>query len=181
MQELVRNASLSGSICDDIGGTLARLLTEARSALPTNPVEAEHCINRAAAILARARETIACDETAVNRGGLGPWQAHRAEGMIEKNLHTKLPVEALADAVRLSTGHFRRAFRHTFGIAPHGYILRRRIDRAKELMLTTNDPLADIALACGLADQAHFSSVFRRIERESPNAWRRRRRAEPTE
>ena len=174
MQELVRNANPSGSICDDINGTLAQLLTAAQSALSTNPVEAEHCINRAAAILARAQEIIACDEMAVKRGGLAPWQARRVERMIEKNLGSKLSVCALAEAVRLSPSHFSRAFRHTFGIAPHGYILRRRIDRAKELMRMTDDALADIALACGLADQSHFSTVFRRIERESPNTWRRR-------
>jgi AraC family transcriptional regulator len=181
MQEMLQNASLNGSIGGDIGGALAQLLTEARSALPESPADAEHCINLAAALLSQAQAIIAGEKAAENRGGLAPWQAHRAEAMIKKNLNSKLPVEALADAVRLSTGHFRRAFRHTYGIAPHGYILRRRIERAKELMLMTNDPLADIALACGLADQAHFSSVFRRIERESPNAWRRRRRAEPDE
>jgi AraC family transcriptional regulator len=174
MQELLQNSGLSGSISDDIREALAQLLTEARSALPASPSEAVYRINRAAAILSQAQEMIARDETAVNRGGLAPWQARRAEAMIEKSLGEKLSVGALAEAVRLSPSHFRRAFRHTFGIAPHGYILRRRIDRAKELMQTTNDALADIALACGLADQSHFSTVFRRIECTSPNAWRRR-------
>jgi AraC family transcriptional regulator len=174
MQEMLQNSGLNGSISDDSREALVQLLAKARSALPASPSEAEYRINLAAAILSQAQELIAHGDTASNRGGLAPWQARRAEAMIEKNLGVKLSIGTLAEAVRLSPSHFRRAFRHTFGIAPHAYILRRRIDRAKELMQTTNDALADIALACGLADQSHFSTVFRRIECESPNAWRRR-------
>jgi AraC family transcriptional regulator len=179
MQKILHSSVPSGTIGDEIRDALAQLLTEARSALPASPSQAENRIKLAAAMLAQPEEMIAQYQTAINRGGLAPWQARRAEAMIEKNLGAKLSVGALAEAVRLSPSHFRRAFRHTFGIAPHGYILRRRVDRAKELMQTTNDALADIALACGLADQSHFSTVFRRIERESPNAWRRRRYPPP--
>jgi AraC family transcriptional regulator len=179
MQEILHYSVRNGSTRDEIRDALVQLLTEARSVLSASTSHAEYRVKVLAAMLAQAEEMIAQDPTAVNRGGLAPWQARRAEAMIEKNLGEKLLVGALAEAVRLSPSHFRRAFRHTFGIAPHGYILRRRIDRAKELMQTTNDALADIALACGLADQSHFSTVFRRIERESPNAWRRRRHSSP--
>jgi AraC-like DNA-binding protein len=54
------------------------------------------------------------------------------------------------------------------------HIVRLRLERAKQLMLTTRDPLSDIALRCGLADQAHLSKLFRRWTGETPNAWRRR-------
>lgn len=181
MQEMLHAGRQDDSINSNIRGVLAELLTEARSALPASPADAEYCIKRAADLLSQAQEIVARDKLAINPGGLAPWQARRAQAMIEKSLGEKLSISNLAEAARLSPGHFRRAFRHTFGIAPHGYILRRRIERAKELMLTTNDALADIALACGLADQSHFSSVFRRIERESPNAWRRRHCFGPAE
>ena len=178
MQVIVANGSVSEPINGDIRGRLSQLLSDARSALPTSATEAECCIVRAAAILAQAKDIGAQYVTSADRGGLAPWQARRAEAMIEKNLEAKVSVGVLAEAVRLSPSHFRRAFRQTFGTAPRGYIMRRRIDRAKQLMQTTNDALADIALACGLADQSHFSTVFRRMERESPNAWRRRRLGE---
>jgi len=174
MQEILHSSIRNGSTRDEVRDALVQLLTEARSVLSASSSHAEYRVKVLAALLAQAEEMIAEDRAAANRGGLAPWQARRAEAMIEKNLGEKLLVRALAEAVRLSPSHFRRAFRHTFGIAPHSYILRRRIDRAKELMQTTDSALADIALACGLADQSHFSTVFRRIERESPNAWRRR-------
>ena len=174
MEQIPQIASLNSPMGEDARGTLVQLLNDARSALPESPGDAEYCISLAAAILAQDDETGSRASGSLNRGGLAPWQARRAEAMIEENLDVKLSVRALAEAVRLSPSHFSRAFRHTFGIAPHGYILRCRIERAKELMRMTNDALADIALACGLTDQSHFSTVFRRIECESPNAWRRR-------
>ena len=174
MEGIPRIATLNSPMGEDARGTLVQLLNDARSALTASPRDAEYCISLAAAILAKDNETASHESGIVNRGGLAPWQARRVKAMIDKNLDVKLSVRALAEAVRLSPSHFSRAFRRTFGIAPHGYILRCRIDRAKELMRTTNDALADIALACGLTDQSHFSTVFRRIECESPNAWRRR-------
>src|SRR5262249_1506686 len=79
----------------------------------------------------------------------------------------------VARITQLSTSHFCRAFKTSFGETPRAYILRRRVERAQELMLTTKEPLSQIALACGLCDQAHFSRVFRRIVGETHNAWRR--------
>ena len=75
--------------------------------------------------------------------------------------------------MQLSTSHFFRAFRQTFGESPHAYIMQRRIRRAQELMLTSRLPLSQVALECGMCDQAHFSRAFRRIVGTNPNAWRR--------
>ena len=54
------------------------------------------------------------------------------------------------------------------------YIVRLRLELAQRLMLTTEDSLSQIALACGLADQAHLSKLFGRLVGETPSAWRRR-------
>jgi transcriptional regulator GlxA family with amidase domain len=54
--------------------------------------------------------------------------------------------------------------------------MRRRVHRAQGLMLTTTESLSQIAVQCGMADQAHFCKLFRRLVGESPNAWRRARR-----
>src|SRR5215510_10333934 len=85
----------------------------------------------------------------------------------------------LAPLARLSAGHFSRSFTRSFGIAPFAYVAGRRLARAQELMLTTDEPLSQIALACGLCDQSHLTRLFRRHVGTSPNAWRRSHRGAP--
>ena len=75
--------------------------------------------------------------------------------------------------VRLSSSYFSRAFKVSFGCSPHSYILRRRIERAKFLMQGGDEPLAQVALECGLSDQAHLSRIFRRYVGCTPSRWRR--------
>jgi AraC-like DNA-binding protein len=108
------------------------------------------------------------------RGGLAPWQRRRIEHYLEAHLEETINVEMLAEALPLSISHFCRAFKETFGETPHAHIMRLRFERAKHLMLSTQEPLSQIALACGLADQAHLSKLFRRRLGESPSTWRRR-------
>ena len=112
------------------------------------------------------------------RGGLAPWQMRRLSAYIDANLHAHLPCETLARLARLSASHFARTFKLTFGHAPHGYLMRRRMERAKGLMLKSNAPLAQIASDCGFADQAHFSRSFLQFTGESPGSWRRLRVSE---
>jgi AraC-like DNA-binding protein len=83
-------------------------------------------------------------------------------------------LETLAKQVLLSVSHFCRAFKESFGDTPHAFIIGLRLERAKKLMLATEEPLSHIAIACGLADQAHLSKLFRLRLGETPNAWRRR-------
>jgi AraC family transcriptional regulator len=109
------------------------------------------------------------------RGGLAPWQVRRVKTHIEANLDGTIGVKALAQLVKLSSFHFCRAFRESFGDSPHGYLMRRRVERAQGLMLSTNASLGQIAADCGLADQAHFNRLFRRLVGESPGMWRRAR------
>jgi AraC family transcriptional regulator len=113
------------------------------------------------------------------RGGLAPWQIRLVKTHIEANLDGTIGVKALAELVKLSSFHFCRAFRDSFGDSPHGYVMRRRVERAQGLMLTTNASLGQIAADCGLADQAHFNKLFRRFVGESPGMWRRARATAP--
>ena len=107
--------------------------------------------------------------------GLAPWQLRKVLIHIEANLSTPIRNKDLAAIARLSEFHFNVAFRNSVGDAPHGYIIRRRIERAQGLMLSTQMSLSDIAGECGLADQSHLTRLFRRIVGESPAAWRRAR------
>ncbi|MBX5461301.1 MAG: helix-turn-helix transcriptional regulator [Steroidobacteraceae bacterium] len=92
---------------------------------------------------------------------------------IEANLASTIRLSDLAKLVKLSHSHFCRAFKESFGQPAHAYVMRRRVELAQGLMLTTSEPLSRIAATCGMADQAHFCKLFRRLVGETPNVWRR--------
>jgi AraC family transcriptional regulator len=107
-------------------------------------------------------------------GGLAPWQERRAKEILSSNLAGNVGLRALAQQCGLSVSHFSRAFRHSTGAAPHQWLLRHRVDVAKPLLRDRQLPLSDVALACGFADQSHFTRTFTRFVGVSPGAWRRR-------
>jgi AraC family transcriptional regulator len=115
-------------------------------------------------------------ELRVVRGGLPAWQARRVIAYVEANLSRRILVEELARLLGLSASHFCRAFKCAFGASPRDYVLRRRIEMAQALMLTTSEPLSSIAVNCGMCDQQHFTRSFHRIVGETPSNWRRTRR-----
>jgi AraC family transcriptional regulator len=111
------------------------------------------------------------------RGSLPAWQLRRVFAHVEMNLSRRIRVQELAHLLGLSASHFCRAFKCTFGVAPRDYVLRRRIEVAQGLMLTTSEPISSIAVKCGMCDQPHFTRSFHRLVGETPNAWRRIRQA----
>jgi AraC-like DNA-binding protein len=160
-----------------------RLLGEAGRALSVNKNDARKFIVRAAALLqaeSDSRDHILEDASGAARCRLAPWQIKRVMRFIDANLSAKVGPQDLADLVQLSTSHFTRAFRSTVGKSPYSYLIHRRIERAKEIMLETDLPLVQIALDCGLADQAHLTRLFTRIVGISPAAWRRIHVPRPT-
>jgi AraC-like DNA-binding protein len=95
---------------------------------------------------------------------------------VDANLAQRISTPQLAKCVKLSASHFCRAFKCTFGVSPHTWVMRRRMEMAQGLMLTTSATLSEIAFICGMADQAHFTHCFRRVFGETPYVWRRTRR-----
>jgi AraC family transcriptional regulator len=125
----------------------------------------------------RSTCALAKAETQVARASLLVWQARRVFAHVEANISRKILIRELARLLGLSSSQFCRAFKCTFGVPPRDYMLRRRIEVAQALMLTTSEPLSSIAVRCGMCDQPHFTRSFRRIVGETPYAWRRTRRA----
>lgn len=107
------------------------------------------------------------------RGGLTGWQERRAKEYLSANLGGEGSLKEIAALCSLSTSHFSRAFKETIGIAPHQWLVRRRIEVAKPLLKAPSLSLTEVALKCGFADQSHFTRVFSRIVGISPGAWRR--------
>ncbi|HWD67496.1 MAG TPA: AraC family transcriptional regulator [Caulobacteraceae bacterium] len=107
------------------------------------------------------------------RGGLAPWQARRVAEMIMESLDGNTRLSDMARECGLSVSHFARAFRSSFGASPHRWLLGRKIDRAKTLLLTGGFSIADAAIGSGFADQTTFTRAFRRIVGDSPARWRR--------
>lgn len=84
-----------------------------------------------------------------------------------------LSVADMARRAQLSPSRFAAVFRQRFGLSPHQYLLRQRIEYAQNLLRSTDLPLPQIAEACGFADVHHFSKAFKRIVERPPGAFRR--------
>jgi len=109
------------------------------------------------------------------RGGLVAWQIARVQAYIDSNLDRTLHIRNLSAVASRSPAHFCRKFKLAFGESPHAYVVRRRLERACHLMMTTAASLSEIALSVGLSDQAHLCRLFRRAFSQSPASWRRER------
>jgi AraC family transcriptional regulator len=161
------------------------LLHAVSRALQDKPAEANGYVLHAAELLRKesfsAMAGLDLDDShsaapPIPSGGLAPWMVRKVSIHIETHLHSSISSADLAGLAKQSVCHF---FRQSFDESPHRYVMRRRIERAQGLMLQTDLPLAQIAIECGLADQAHLSRSFRRFVGECPRVWRRARVAPP--
>jgi AraC family transcriptional regulator len=78
----------------------------------------------------------------------------------------------MAQCVGLSTAHFSQMFRKSTGESPRQFLLRQRVERAKEMLRADEMRVLDVAVACGFRTQQHFARVFRRICGASPTEYR---------
>ena len=104
-------------------------------------------------------------------GGLSATAQKQVLQWIEENLAEKLSLDAAANVVGLSRYHFLRAFKTSFGVTPHQYIIEQRVQRAKTLMNQPQLTLREIAGRCGFSDQSHLTRHFRRLTGLTPKTW----------
>jgi AraC family transcriptional regulator len=109
------------------------------------------------------------------RGGLAAWQILRVRAYIDSNLHRTIHIRDLSVVAHQSPTHFSRKFKLAVGEPPHAYVVRRRLESACHLMITSAASLSEIALSVGFSDQAHLSRLFRQAFGQSPSNWRRER------
>lgn len=134
----------------------------------------DHLVFAAHAYIARTYGGIKLAPSVV-RGGLAPWQLNRATEMLKANLDGQIALSQVARECKLSVSHFVRAFKQAIGQPPYRWLLQQRIDAAKQLLLHSGLPMAEIALKCGFADQACFIRAFRKLLDTTPGEWRRMR------
>jgi AraC family transcriptional regulator len=159
---------------------LAQMLEKARINSESDYEVTKRLVAEASSLLERhvarssAREAYRCEQ-----GGLARWQINRVRVFIDEHLTERIRVSDLSAVARSSPSYFSCAFKRTFGVSPHAYVMKRRVGMAAEVMLNSDAPLSEIAVNCGFADQAHFSRQFRRAMGRTPSAWRRERASSP--
>lgn len=156
--------------------SLLKLVAAASASLDSDRETARGYIRRAAELLRGLRRDQRPGlraRSCVPGGGLAAWQRKRVTAYVEANIGSNIRAIDLARVVRLSKGHFFRAFRESFGDTPMGYVVKRRVVLGQELMRRSRAPLSEIALACGMCDQPHFTRIFHRVVGVSPGLWRR--------
>lgn len=108
----------------------------------------------------------------VRKGGLASANLSRVLQRIEDKLVTDLSLGQLAAVAGLSVPHFCRTFKQTLGCPPHTFIIRRRVERAKEYLRHSSMTVTDVALASGFSSSSHFSNAFRREVGTTPVGYR---------
>ena len=98
----------------------------------------------------------------------------RAKDLIDRDYARELDVAALARAAHASTAHFSRSFKDVFGETPHKYLLRRRIERAKDLLRGTGLSVTEVSLEVGFQSLSSFSHAFRDLVGERPSSYAKR-------
>lgn len=105
--------------------------------------------------------------------GLNERQLQQVLEFIRTHLGEDLSLDTLAQQVGFSPYHFARLFRRALGASVHEVVLRQRLEHARWLLQETEMPLAQVAVACGFADQSHLTRVFRQQVGRTPRAYRR--------
>jgi len=111
------------------------------------------------------------------RGGLSPVQLRRVTSLVHENLHEDVSLMQMAEEAKLSPAYFSQMFHQSTGVAPHQFVLRARVERAKELLVKEDARVLDVAIACGFQTQQHFARVFRAFCKMSPTQFRKARLA----
>ena len=154
--------------------SLAELLETARRELERDREVAKASLIAASRILYAEIERCS-GANGCPRGGLVAWQIARVRAYIDSQLHRTIHIRDLSAVACRSPAHFCRKFKSTFGESPHAYVVRKRLEKACHLMMTSAEPLSEIALSVGFSDQAHLCRLFRQAFGQSPAHWRRER------
>lgn len=96
----------------------------------------------------------------------------RAKDLADHRYSERIDVDDMARAAGLSRAHFSREFKGAFGVAPHAYLLTRRLERAASLLRTTDRSVIEVCLEVGLQSVGSFTTSFKRAYGKTPAQYR---------
>ncbi|HXW84190.1 MAG TPA: AraC family transcriptional regulator [Candidatus Binataceae bacterium] len=105
------------------------------------------------------------------RGGLTGNRLQQVVDYIDENLGRDVSLRELSRVAQLSSSHFARAFKQSTGLPPHRYLLKRRVERSKELLTRPDATIACVSQELGFSDQSHFTAVFHRLSGMTPRQF----------
>ena len=100
------------------------------------------------------------------------YKLQRVTEYIQDNLREELTLERISQSLSMSPFHFAHAFRQAVGLAPHRYVIKCRIERAKSLLRGTDLSVTEIAHQVGYSNQSHFSVAFHKVTGQTPRRYR---------
>ena len=98
---------------------------------------------------------------------------YKALKIMEKEIEESISLQKIADSIHVSLSHFHKIFRQEMGISPYDYILHRKIERAKKLLIDPVIPITEIAFRLGFPSSQHFATLFKKITAQTPSAFRK--------
>ena len=107
-------------------------------------------------------------------GGLSSLKLRQVIDYIRENLERDLSLTQLAKVAHVSSHHFGKLFKQSMGVTPHQYVMKCRIEKAKQLLVNRQITIAEVSLATGFCHQSHFNNVFRRYTTVTPRQYRDR-------
>lgn len=145
-----------------ISGLCLALRKEVELGGPSGKVYSESLASSLAVHLVARFAKLKREATPAPDGGLSRRAVKQVTELIESRLNGEISLQDLAASVGLSPFHFARLFKRTFGLPPHQFVVRRRLDRAKRLLLQGDLPLAQVAREVGFCDQSHLALHLKR-------------------
>jgi AraC family transcriptional regulator len=147
------------------------LLSEADSATPSGRLFSDSLIQTLTLHLLTNYGTSKPNMQSVT-GGLSGYKLRRVQEFINENLEEDLSLAEMSAVADLSQFHFARAFRKSTGFTPQQFLMKQRIERAKELLSKKDLPIVEVSLRTGFKNQSHFTSLFRKFTHLTPKVWR---------
>lgn len=140
------------------GGASSRLYAESMAAALNAHLLRRYCSHKA--------------ETKLDTGGLPKYKLRQVIDYINSHLENNLTLPELAMVVNISPNYFANLFKQSTGLTPHQYVMKSRIEKAKQLLRYQQLTLVEVCYQVGFQNQSHFTRIFRQYTNTTPKAYR---------